>query len=155
MARTLLCENNLPDYFWAEAVSTSCYVMNRCMIRPILKKIPYELWNDRKPNIGYFHVYGCKCFVLNNNKDNLGKFDAKADEGIFLGYSTSSKAYRVFNKRTLVVEESVHVVFDESNTPMRKEDEDIVDLDKLTIDQDKGEALVQEQEPQEDRKSVV
>src|SRR4051812_2361460 len=52
--------------------------------------------------------------VLNNGKDNLGKFDAKADEGIFLGYSQSSKAYRIYNKRLLIVEESVHVSFDES-----------------------------------------
>jgi hypothetical protein len=50
-----------------------------------------------------------------NDRDNLGKFDAKSDEGIFLGYSTNSKAYRVFNKRTMVVDESMHVVFDETN----------------------------------------
>jgi len=60
-------------------------------------------------------VFGCKCFVLNNNKDSLSKFDAKADEAIFLGYSLQSKAYRVFNKRTLNVEESVHVVCNETN----------------------------------------
>ena len=75
----------------------------------------YELWNNRKPKITYLRVFGCKCFIL-NTKDNLGKFYSKADEGIFLGYSTSSKAYRVFNKRTLVVEESMHVIFDESNS---------------------------------------
>ena len=75
----------------------------------------YELWNNRKPKISYLRVFGCKCFIL-NTKDNLGKFDFKADEGIFLGYSTSSKAYRIFNKRTLVVEESMHVVFYESNS---------------------------------------
>ncbi|KAH9754083.1 hypothetical protein KPL71_015319 [Citrus sinensis] len=82
--------------------------------RPNLNKTPYELWKDKKPNIGYFKVFGCKCFVL-NTKDNLGKFDPKSDVGIFLGYSNSSKAYRVYNKRTLVVEESMHVTFDESN----------------------------------------
>ena len=71
----------------------------------------------------YFQVFGCQCFILNNGKDYLEKFDAKSDEGIFLGYSTSSKAYRVFNKWTLVVEESVHVVFEEStNKSSRKED---------------------------------
>ena len=70
-----------------------------------------EQW---KTKISYLRVFGCKCFIL-NTKDNLGKFDYKADEGIFLGYSTSRKAYRVFNKRTLVVEESMHVVFYESN----------------------------------------
>jgi hypothetical protein len=114
MSRTMLNEHNLPQYFWAEAVNTACYVINRTIIRNTLNKTPYELWNNRKPNIGYFKVFGCKCFVL-NDRDNLGKFDAKSDEGIFLGYSTNSKAYRVFNKRTMVVDESMHVVFDETN----------------------------------------
>ena len=110
MARTMLHEYNLPLYFWAEAVNTSCYISNRVFKRPILNKTPYELWNNRKSKISYLRVFGCKCFIL-NTKDNLEKFDSKADEGIFLGYSTSSKAYSVFNKRTLVVEESMHVFF--------------------------------------------
>ncbi|KAF7123464.1 hypothetical protein RHSIM_Rhsim12G0122300 [Rhododendron simsii] len=74
-----------------------------------------ELENSKKPNISHFRAFGCKCFVHNNDMDDLGKFDARSDEGIFVGYSTSSKAYRVFNKRTLVVEESVHVAFDETD----------------------------------------
>ena len=80
-----------------------------------MNKTSYELWNNRKPKISYLRVFGCKCFIL-NTKDNLEKFDSKADEGIFLGYSTTSKAYRVFNKKTLVFEESMHIVFDESNS---------------------------------------
>src|SRR3954470_2341235 len=116
LARTMLNESNLPKYFWADAISTACYVLNRIIIRPILNKTPYELLKGRKPNVSHLHVFGCKCFVLNNGKDNLGKFDAKADEGIFLGYSQSSKAYRVYNKRLLTVEESVHVSVDESYT---------------------------------------
>ncbi|KAH9657970.1 hypothetical protein KPL70_023296 [Citrus sinensis] len=84
------------------------------MFGPNLNKTPYELWKDRKPNIGYFKVFGCKCFVL-NTKDNLGKFGPKSYVGIFLDYSSSRKAYRVYNKRTFVVEESMHVTFDESN----------------------------------------
>ncbi|KAH9698219.1 hypothetical protein KPL71_023937 [Citrus sinensis] len=119
MARTMLNENALPKYFWADAVNTACYVLNRMLIRPHLNKTPYELWKDGKPNIGYFKVFGCKCFIL-NTKDNLGKFDPKSDIGIFLGYSNSSKAYRVYNKRTLVVEESMHVTFDESNPSSTK-----------------------------------
>ena len=114
MARTMLNKNSLPKYFCAKAVNTSCYVLNRVLIRPNLNKTPYGLWKNRKPNIGYFKFFGCKCFIL-NTKDNLGKFDSKSDVGIFLGYSNSSKAYRVYNKRTLVVEESMHVTFDESN----------------------------------------
>ena len=78
MARTMLNENNLPKYFWAEAVNTSCYVLNRVLLRPILKKTLYELWKNKKPNISYLKVFGCKFFIL-NTKDNLGKFDAKSD----------------------------------------------------------------------------
>ena len=89
LARTMLSESPLPKYFWADAVRTSCYVMNRVLIRPILKKTPYELFNGRKPNIFHLRVFGCSCFVLNNGKENLGKFDEKADHGIFIGYSST------------------------------------------------------------------
>ncbi|KAH9744000.1 hypothetical protein KPL70_003507 [Citrus sinensis] len=106
--------NKLKKKAMAEAVNTACYVLNQVLIKHNLNKTPYELWKDRKPNIGYFKVFGCKCFVL-NTKDNLGQFDPKSDVGIFLGYSNSSKAYRVYNKRTLVLEESMHVTFDETN----------------------------------------
>ena len=112
-ARSMLNEYDLPKYFWAEAVNTACYILNRVLIRPSLNKTSYELWHNKIPNVGYFKVFGCKCFILNNN-EKLGKFDSKTDIGIFLGYSSTSKAYRIFNKRTLVIEESMHVVFDES-----------------------------------------
>jgi len=115
LARTILSESSLPKYFWADVVSTVCYVMNQILIRPILKKTPYELLNGRKPNIGHLKVFGCKCYILNNGKDNLRKFDEKADNGIFLGYSLSSHAYRVYNKRLTTMEEYVHVAFDETN----------------------------------------
>ena len=103
-------------------INIACYILNRALIRPILKKTPYELFNGRKPNISHLHVFGCKCFVLNNGKENLGKFDAKADEGIFLGYSLHSKAYRIYNKRTMNIEESIHVSFDESNVISPRKD---------------------------------
>ena len=86
---------------------------NRVLIRPILKKKPYELFNGRKSNISHLKVFGFSCFVLNNGKERLGKFDEKADLGIFIGYSLTSHAYKVYNKRLMTVEESVHVVFDE------------------------------------------
>ncbi|XP_070034976.1 uncharacterized protein [Nicotiana tomentosiformis] len=91
-----------------------------CLIRPILKKTPYKLWKDKRPNIGYFHLFGSKYFIHNNGKDNLGKFDPRSDEGIFLGYSINSRSFRVYNKRTLSVEESMHVIFDDSNTMVGK-----------------------------------
>jgi len=74
-------------------------------IRSILKKTLYELWNGQKPNISYFHPFGCQCFIL-NTEANLGKFDFEYDNRIFLGYSKTSKAYKVYNSRTLIVEKS-------------------------------------------------
>jgi len=114
-ARTLLNETRLHKYFWANVVHTICYSLNRILIRPILKKTLYELYKGRKLNISHLRVFCCKCFILNNDKDSLGKFDAKADEAILLGYSLHSKAYGVFNKRTLTVEEFICVVCDETN----------------------------------------
>lgn len=112
-------ENSLPKHFWAEAVNTACSVQNRVLIRPMIEKTPYELWRGRRPNIAYFHPFGCECYVL-NTKDQFGKFDSKVDKGIFLGYFDTSKAYRVFNTRTLVVEESMHVKFNDGLTSNRR-----------------------------------
>jgi hypothetical protein len=77
-----------------------------------LEKTAYELFKGRTPNISYFNQFGCTCYIL-NNKLYLKKFDAKAQRGIFLGYSERSKAYRVYNSETLCVEESMHVKFDD------------------------------------------
>jgi len=78
----------------------------------LLNKTAYELFKGRKPNISYFHQFGCTCYIL-NNKVHLKKFDAKAQKGIFFGYSERSKAYRLYNSETLRVEESMHVKFDD------------------------------------------
>ena len=89
-------------------------------IRPMLSKTPYELYKGRKPNISHLRSFGCKCFILTNGKHPIGKMDAKSDEAIFMGYALNSKTYRVFNKTSLIVEESIHVVFDETNVAPRK-----------------------------------
>lgn len=73
-----------------------------------------NLCSAKKPKINYFRPFGCKCFVLNIGNNELGKFDSKSDEEAFMSYYSTSKAYRVFNKRTLYVKESLHVIFDES-----------------------------------------
>ena len=140
LTRTLLNETNLPKYFWVDVVSTTYYVLNRVLIQPILKKTPYELFKGRKPNISHLKVFRCKCFISNNEKDNLGKFDSKVDEGIFLGYSLHSHAYRVYNRRTMVVEESMHVAFDETDHKVQESIKITVDDDepvnqKIVIDQ--------------------
>ncbi|KAJ9547140.1 hypothetical protein OSB04_019683 [Centaurea solstitialis] len=112
-ARTMLAYSGLPLTFWAEAVSTACFTQNRTIITKRFKKTPYHIINRRVPNVKFFHVFGCRCYIL-NNRDNLGKFDKKADEGYFLGYSLTSKTFRVYNKRTKMVMETVYVTFDET-----------------------------------------
>ena len=110
MTRSMLNECKIAEYFWAEAVTTACYIINRVYVRPNTTKTSYELFRGKRPSVSYFHVFGCKCFVKKNTS-NLGKFDERSDEAIFLGYSQNSKAYRVFNKSTKVVEESINVRF--------------------------------------------
>ena len=86
------------------------------------KNTAYEIWNGKKPKVNYFRVFGSKFYIL-NDQENLGKFDAKSDEGIFFGYSTTSRAYRVFNKRTKTVMESINVVIDDAITNVEINDD--------------------------------
>jgi hypothetical protein len=113
LAQTMLHEYTIPKILWAKAVNTACYVVNRVSLRPIIKKISYELWIERKPNLSYFKVFGSKCFVLNETP-KVTKFDSKSIERIFVGYSSTSKAYRIYIPTSQIVIESVHVKFDES-----------------------------------------
>jgi transposase InsO family protein len=96
MARSMLSEYNILDTFWTEAINTACHVSNRLYCHRLLKKTPYELLTGRKPNISYFWVFGCKCYILKKGT-RLSKFQSKCDEGFLLGYSLNSKAYRVYN----------------------------------------------------------
>jgi hypothetical protein len=94
MARSMFSEYNVSQSFWAEAINTACYYINRLYCHPLKEKTPYELLNGRKPNIIYFWVFGCKSYILKKGT-RLGKFEKKCDGGFLLGYSTTSKAYRV------------------------------------------------------------
>ncbi|KAI3754579.1 hypothetical protein L1987_54366 [Smallanthus sonchifolius] len=107
-ARSMMADSKLPLTFWAEAVSTACYVQNRVLIVKPFNKTPYELWFQRIPYIGFLKPFGCPCTILITH-GILPKFGAKSDEGYFVGYSSQSKAYRVFNSRTRIVEESANV----------------------------------------------
>ncbi|KAJ9544469.1 hypothetical protein OSB04_024176 [Centaurea solstitialis] len=108
----MLSEANLDTQFWAEAVNTACYTQNRSLIVKRFRKTAYELFRNRKPSIEHFHIFGYVCYIL-NNKDNMGKFDSKSDDGIFLRYSSIFKTYRVVNKRRQSIEKTIHVRFDE------------------------------------------
>ncbi|GJZ75330.1 putative ribonuclease H-like domain-containing protein [Tanacetum coccineum] len=113
-ARTMLADSKLPTTFWAEAVSTACYVQNRVLVVKPHNKTPYELFRGFKPALSFMRPFGCHVTIL-NTLDSLGKFDGKSDEGFFVGYSLSSKAFRVYNTRTKRVEENFHIGFLENN----------------------------------------
>nr|GEU82896.1 ribonuclease H-like domain-containing protein [Tanacetum cinerariifolium] len=131
-ARTMLVDAKLPVTFWAEAVNTACYVQNRVLVNKSQNKTPYELFNGRTPAIGFLKPFGCHVMIL-NTLDNLGMFEAKGDEGYFIGYLMSSKAFRVFNKRTRRVEEILHVEFLENKAIDKSAGPNwLFDIDSLT-----------------------
>nr|GEU89346.1 retrovirus-related Pol polyprotein from transposon TNT 1-94 [Tanacetum cinerariifolium] len=115
-ARTMLANSKLPTTFWAEAVNTACYVQNRVIVVKPYFKIPYELFKGRSPALSFTRPFGCHFSIL-NTLDQLGKFDRISNEGIFVGYSTTSKAFRIYHIRTRKVEENLHITFLE-NKPM-------------------------------------
>lgn len=122
--RAILAKIRMQEYFWLEVINTTCYTYNRSLNHSTLKKTLYQLQKGRKPNIGYSHNFGYTCYILNNGNTYLTKFQAKFDEYIFLGYSTISEEYRVFNKCLLITKESIYITFDETN---------IVELSKTCI----------------------
>ncbi|GJV24067.1 retrovirus-related pol polyprotein from transposon TNT 1-94 [Tanacetum coccineum] len=127
-ARTMLADSKLPTTFWAEAVNTACYVQNRVLVVKPHNKTPYELFHGRTPTLSFMRPFRCPVTIL-NTIDHLGKFDGKVDEGFFVGYSLNSKAFRVFNSRTRIVEENLHIRFSESTPNVVGSLEDISRLD--------------------------
>jgi hypothetical protein len=116
LARTMIDEYNTPERFWAEDVNTACYASNRLFPHRLLAKTPYELLNGKNPDVSFFRVFGCKCYIY-KKRHHLAKFQRRCDIGFLLGYSLKSKAYRVLNHATGVVEETYDVEFDETNAP--------------------------------------
>ncbi|GKA38172.1 putative ribonuclease H-like domain-containing protein, partial [Tanacetum coccineum] len=112
-AKTMLADSKLSTTFWAEAVNTTCYVQNRVLVVKPYNKTPYELFHGRTPTLSFMRPFGCPVTILNTIY-HLGKFDGKADEGFFVRYSLNSKTFRVFNSRTRIVEENLHIRFSES-----------------------------------------
>ena len=98
-ARNIIHNKDVAKNLWGEAVNTACHIVNRVYFKLGKKKTPYELWKGRKPNVKYFKIFGSTCSIF-KDRENVEQFDTRSDEGIFLGYSSSTKAYKVFNKRT-------------------------------------------------------
>ena len=125
MVRAMLHNKDVARNLWGETVNTTCHTVNRVYFKPGTKKTPYELWKWRKLNVKYFRIFGSTCFIL-KDRENVGKFDSRSDEWIFLGYSSTRKAYLVYNKSTKKVMETVNVVIDEvSDSGSKKSSEEI------------------------------
>nr|GFB66973.1 hypothetical protein [Tanacetum cinerariifolium] len=108
----MLSAAKVPLFFWAEAIATACFTQNYSLVVPRHEKTPYHIINDQKPSVKFFHIFGSVCYIVRDG-ENLDKMKENGNECIFVGYSTHSRAYIVFNKRTRVIMESIHVNFDE------------------------------------------
>nr|GEZ99114.1 retrovirus-related Pol polyprotein from transposon TNT 1-94 [Tanacetum cinerariifolium] len=111
-ARTMLIFSRAPLFLWAEAIAIACFTQNRSIIHRRFNKTPHELINGKKPDISFLHVFGALCYPKNDRED-IGKLGAKGDIGFFIGYSADSCAYRIFNRRTKRIMETLNVSFDE------------------------------------------
>ena len=98
MARAILDYSETPDTFWGEAAHTAVKILDKAHVRVNIDKTPYQLWYGNPPTVKHFRFFGSKCFIKNND-EKIGKFEPRADEGIFFGYSSRSKAYKCYNKR--------------------------------------------------------
>ncbi|GJU49292.1 retrovirus-related pol polyprotein from transposon TNT 1-94 [Tanacetum coccineum] len=116
-ARTILISSKAPMFLWAEVVATACYTQNRSLTHTRHNKTPYELVYDKKHDLTFLRVFGALCYPTNDSKD-LGKLQPTADIGIFVGYAPSRKGYKIYNKRTRRIMETIHVQFDELSEPM-------------------------------------
>nr|GEW13097.1 retrovirus-related Pol polyprotein from transposon TNT 1-94 [Tanacetum cinerariifolium] len=118
-ARTMLSAAKVPLFFWAKATATSCFTQNRSLVIPRHEKTSYHIINGRKPSVKFFHIFGSLWYTVRDG-ENLDKMKEKGDACIFVGYCTMSRAYRVYNKRTRLIVETIHVNFDE--LPLRASD---------------------------------
>nr|GEX02828.1 retrovirus-related Pol polyprotein from transposon TNT 1-94 [Tanacetum cinerariifolium] len=111
-ARTMLILSCASLFLWAEVIATVCFTQNHSIIHRRFNKIPYELINARKLDISFLHVFGALCYPKNDRED-IGKLGTKGDIGFFIGYFADSCAYRIYNRRTKKIMETMNVSFDE------------------------------------------
>nr|GEU96860.1 hypothetical protein [Tanacetum cinerariifolium] len=111
-ARTMLIFSKAPFFLWAEAINTACYTQNCSLIHQRYNKTPYELMQHKKQDLSFLYIFGLLCYPINDHEDP-SKFDAKAYIGIFVGYAPAKKEFKIYNRRTRIIFETIHVTFDE------------------------------------------
>nr|GEV02778.1 reverse transcriptase domain-containing protein [Tanacetum cinerariifolium] len=140
---------NGKKYILAEEIATTCYTQNRSIIILTHDKIAYHIINDRKPSIKHLHIFGCIRYITRDG-ENLDKMKEKRDLCILVGYSTQSKGYRVYNKRTRMIVESIHIRFDEikevSETSIANDTSGLVPQRQKASDYDNSDLVPQRQD---------
>nr|GEY19308.1 retrovirus-related Pol polyprotein from transposon TNT 1-94 [Tanacetum cinerariifolium] len=131
VAHTMLIYAQASLFLWAVAVATACYTQNRSIIRLRHEKTPYELLHNKLPDLSFLYVFGALCYPTNDSK-NLGKLQPKADIGIFIGYAPTKKAFRIYNRRTRRIVETIHVDFDELTAMASKQSSPGLALNEMT-----------------------
>nr|GEU29207.1 hypothetical protein [Tanacetum cinerariifolium] len=143
-ARSMLSALKLHLFFCTEAIATACYTQNRSIIILTHDKMEYHIINDRKPLIKHLHIFGYICYITRDGK-NLDKMKEKRDLCILVGYSTQSKGYRVYNKRTTMIVESIHIRFDEikevSETSVAKDTSGLIPQRQKASDYDNSDPV--------------
>jgi hypothetical protein len=134
------------DIYWREAVYTVVYILNRGQLRVNHDKIAYELWYGKPTSVNHFKVFGRKCYIKRDD-NNLGNFDSGMDEGIFLGYSSTKKAYKCYNLRVHKIVESANVNVDNLKTKGIKSQVD-PQIDERIRGDDKESIDIQEEDSQ-------
>ena len=134
-------------------MNTACYIHNKVTLRKGTSATLYEIWRGIKPTVKYFHVFGSKCYILADHEQRR-KMDPKSDEGVFLGYSTSNRAYKVFNSRTKVMMDSINVIIDDRG---RNDEEDVfedVGTSLSDIPTESKDKSIDSNPPQEDPEPI-
>ena len=128
---------------------TQLHILNRGQLRLNKDKTPYELWYGRLASVKFLKVFCSKCYIK-RNEDDLGKFDSRTNEGIFLGYSSTKKEYRCYNKRLHKIVESVDVKVDDIK-PRKEKNLDSIEntCDDKIKDSQKDESIHNEEEDKE------
>jgi hypothetical protein len=149
----MLNEEKLSDGYWMEVVSRSIYILNKGHLSINSNKTPYELWFGRAPSVKYFKVFGSKCYIKRLD-ENIRKFDARYDEGIFLGYASTKKSYKCYNLRLHKIVESADVKVDDLKTIRIKHQETILDNEDEDDDESVGTQAEEVEENKEEKEDI-
>jgi hypothetical protein len=156
-ARTMLNEAKLSEKFWRDSIYTAVHILNQAQIRANHEKTPYELWFGRPTFVKHFRVFGSKCYIK-RDEYNLGKFDSRSNEGIFLGYSPNKNAYKCYKLRFHKIVESANVEIDDLNLRKIKSqyETNIDEWRRTSDDEEDGESQNEEdiEELQENKPQI-